>query len=73
MLSRVKTSGAAVVAWRDDKVVTLASNSVGVEPVGSTSRWSPEKRQRISSKFTAAALWVVLTEQIRICRHIATP
>ena len=29
-------------------MVTLASNSVGIEPVGCTSRWSREKRQRIS-------------------------
>jgi len=43
-----QSSNVVVVAWRDNKVVTLASNSVGIEPAGCTSRWSREKRQRIT-------------------------
>ena len=43
-----KTSGVIVVGWKDNKVVTLASNCVGVEPKGSTSRWSRSEGQRVN-------------------------
>lgn len=43
-----QSSNVVVVAWRDNKVVTLASNSVGVEPKGSASRWSRTEGQRVN-------------------------
>ena len=68
-----------VVAWRDNKVVTLASNSVGIEPAGCTSRWRREKRQRITinqpiiiNAVFITTLWVALTEQIRLSAYRIT-
>ena len=43
-----KTSDVVVVAWRDNKVVTLASNCFGVEPKGCASRWSRSEGQRVN-------------------------
>ena len=37
-----------VVAWRDNKVVCLASNSAGNAPVSSVSRWSRQQKQRVN-------------------------
>jgi len=37
-----------VVAWRDNKVVCLASNSAGIAPVNSVSRWSRQQNQRVN-------------------------
>jgi len=43
-----RTSNVVVVGWKDNKVVTLASNCVGVEPKGTTSRWSRSEGQRVN-------------------------
>jgi len=37
-----------VVAWRDNKTVTLASNSASAEPKGTVSRWCRQQRKRIN-------------------------
>jgi len=37
-----------VVAWQDNKVICLASNSVGIAPVSSVSRWSRQQNQRVN-------------------------
>lgn len=37
-----------VVAWRDNKVVHLASNVIGVEPFCSASRWCRAQNQRVN-------------------------
>ena len=40
-------SNAIVVSWKDNSVVTLVSNTVGIEPVGTASRWSKQERAKI--------------------------
>jgi len=43
-----RTSNVVIVAWRDNKGVTLASNCVAVQPKGSTSRWNRQLGQRVN-------------------------
>ena len=46
--AKEKDSGCILVRWNDNSVVTLASNSYGVNPVRSASRWSNAEKKRIS-------------------------
>lgn len=43
-----KSSNVIVVGWKDNKVVTLASNTVGVQPMGTAARWSRSEGQRMN-------------------------
>ena len=41
-------SGIVVVKWLDNNAVHIASNYVGVEPLGAVERWSPAEKKRMS-------------------------
>jgi len=42
------TSGTIVVRWQDNSIVTIASNTFGVQPIAHTKRWSVAKNCEIS-------------------------
>ena len=41
-------SGIVVVKWLDNNAVHIASNYVGVEPLGAVERWSPTEKKRMN-------------------------
>ena len=38
--------GVILVKWSDNNAVHIASNHVGVEPLGSVERWCPEEKKK---------------------------
>ena len=43
-----KSTGTTVVRWQDNSVVTIASNTFGITPLGQAKRWSAAKKAEIS-------------------------
>jgi len=42
------TAGTVLVRWQENSVVTVASNTFGIEPVGLLKRWSRVKSPEVS-------------------------
>lgn len=41
------TTGTTVVRWQDNSIVTIASNTFGIEPMGRVKRWSAAKNTEV--------------------------